>query len=80
MTDINIEQEVDALLIACLGCQADDLKPEAALVADLLADSMALTDMMLNLETRFGLSINEQQLEELNYVRDVYRIVAEHLS
>lgn len=76
MTDLTPNQRIDALLIASLGCAAADIQPEKALVADLLADSMALMDIAMALETEFGVVMDEQKMEGMNNVADLYRMIA----
>jgi len=72
MTDSH--QRIDDLLIACLGCEAQDIAPDKALVADLLADSMALMDIAMALEAQFGIEMDEKKMEKMNTVGDLYRM------
>ena len=58
-----------------LGVNGSDLRLDARFIADLGADSLDLTELVLELEERFGILIPESDLSEIQTVADAVRIV-----
>lgn len=70
--------EVDEILIHCTGARIDDITPDKHLVFDLMADSMMLIDISIELEQKFGFHFTEQHMQSVETVGDLYRIVNEY--
>lgn len=49
----------------------DDVLPEASLVDDLGADSLALVELMMTMEERFEIDMDEDESDRLRTVQDV---------
>lgn len=75
-----IENITNKLLADCLGCDITDITPEKHLVADLLADSVALLDIALAVENRFGVAFDEKMMEKMNRVSDLYLLISHSLN
>ena len=54
-------EELRDLIVETLGCDADQVTPEASLTADLKADSLSLVELVMALEEATGLSIDGTQ-------------------
>ena len=63
-----LEDKVKAIIVEKLDVQPDQVKPEAAFIADLGADSLDAVDMMMKLEEEFGVDIPEEEAEKLTTV------------
>ena len=53
-----------------------DIKPESRLIADLRADSANIMVMIMDLEDRFGITVEDDQIMKLRTVGDVVEYVA----
>ena len=58
-----------------LGLPAGKAKPEARFVDDLQADSLDLMDVLLALESRFGIAIEDDEAAKLVTVADAAALV-----
>lgn len=66
---------IDEVLVSCLFCEQVDISPDKHIVNDLYADSVALLDITMALEERFGFDFNKQDIEQFETVGDLYEIV-----
>lgn len=81
MTIINDSGDIiNDIIVSTLGCRLDDIRPDKHLCYDLLADSMALIDIMLNVETAFGFDFDEKSLSNIEYVRDLHQFVISKIN
>ena len=53
-------EKVRDIIVETLGCDAEEVKPEASLADDLGADSLAAVELVMALEEATGLSIAEE--------------------
>jgi acyl carrier protein len=51
------------------------LKPEALLKEDLDLDSLDAVDMIVEIDHKFGVRIQEEQAKDLRVLKDIYRII-----
>lgn len=70
--------DVNNILIECIDCSPDDIAPEKHIVYDLLADSLALMDIVLRVEQRFGFTFDQKMIGEINSVASLYGIVKDN--
>lgn len=73
----NIEIRVNDIVSSIIQCSPSEIQPEKHLYSDLLADSLMITDIILALEVEFNLQTNDSDLANVNYVCDLYRMIAE---
>ena len=66
-----ISTKVRTLIATHFDVEEDGVKPEAALVADLGANSLDLVEITLGLEQEFDLAISDAVSEEFRTVGDV---------
>ena len=52
-------EKVRDVIVETLGCEPEDVKPEASLTEDLGADSLAFVEMVITLEDTTGIYIEE---------------------
>lgn len=71
----NVEERINHVVSSIINCSSADVSPEKHLYYDLLADSLMMMDLMLVLEQEFALNINDDALDDVNYVKDLYRLI-----
>ena len=73
-----IEAKVKELICEQLEVSEDQLKPEAAFVDDLKADSLAVVELVLALEQEFNLEIPDEDTEKIKTVKDATDYIKTH--
>ena len=66
------------IIVETLGCDAEEVTPEASLSDDLGADSLAAVELVMALEEATGLSIAEEDAANLKTVGDILTYLAAH--
>ena len=76
----DITQELTNLVARTLKISPDLLRPEADLVTDLGADSLAVVELMMALEERLGVRIEDEEAERLRTFGDALTLVRAKLA
>ena len=71
-------EKVRDIIVETLGCEAEEVTPEASLADDLGADSLAAVELVMALEEATGLSIAEEDAANLKTVGDILTYLAAH--
>ena len=71
-------EKVRDIIVETLGCDAEEVTPEASLSDDLGADSLAAVELVMALEEATGLSIAEEDTANLKTVSDILTYLATH--
>ena len=71
-------ETVRDIIVETLGCDAEEVTPEASLSDDLGADSLAAVELVMALEEATGLSIAEEDAANLKTVGDILTYLAAH--
>ena len=71
-------EKVRDIIVETLGCEAEEVTPEASLSDDLGADSLAAVELVMALEETTGLSIAEEDAANLKTVGDILTYLAAH--
>ena len=71
-------EKVRDIIVETLGCDAEEVTPEASLSDDLGADSLAAVELVMALEEATGLSIAEEDAANLKTVGDILPYLAAH--
>jgi acyl carrier protein len=74
----SVEEKVKHIIVEQLGVDEDEVKPEAAFVDDLGADSLDVVELVMALEEEFGLEISDEDAEKLTTVGKATAYIAEH--
>lgn len=76
-----IEKKVNDVLNSVLYVAYSEIKDDAVLETDLLADSIDVVEIVMDLEQEFGISIPDEKMygNESCTVKDVYDLVEELL-
>ena len=63
--------EIIAIIAEQLVIDADSIKPESEIIADLKADSLAIVEMLMEIEEKFGVSVPDEDVPNLKTVQDI---------
>lgn len=75
---MSVEQEVIDIVVEQLGVNKEDVNDTKSFVEDLNADSLDLTELIMNFEQRFNCTISEEEAEKLKTVGDVITYISAH--
>lgn len=65
-----VSDKVTKIIVEQLGVNADEVKPDAAFVEDLGADSLDLTELIMAMEEEFDIEIADDDAQKILKVRD----------
>lgn len=68
-------EKVKGMLVEKLGISEDKITLESEIVKDLGADSLDLVEMLLSMEENFGITISDEQTENIKTVKDIVDII-----
>ena len=72
-----IFEKVREIVAEQLGISEDEIKLETNFVDDLGADSLDLFEIVMGLEEEFGISIDNEDLDQINTVQDALKYIEE---
>lgn len=70
MTKEQILETVTSILVEQLGIDGEDITMESDFIEDLNADSLDIVELVLAMEQEFGLSIPDEEAENIKCVGD----------
>lgn len=68
-------ERVKELLVENLGVAEEKITLESEIIKDLGADSLDLVEMLLSMEENFGITISDDQTENIKTVKDIVDII-----
>ncbi len=68
-------QKITKVIVEKLGVSEDQVKPDAAFIDDLGADSLDQVELVMALEDEFDIEIPDEEAEKLKKVSDVIAYV-----
>ena len=68
-------EKIKGMLVEKLGISEDKITLESEIVKDLGADSLDLVEMLLSMEENFGITISDEQTENIKTVKDIVDII-----
>lgn len=74
LTEIEITKVQD-IVMDQLDIKREQVTPEALIVEDLCADSLDVMEISMKLEETFGFTIDDDQLEKVKSMDDLYEAV-----
>ena len=63
--------EIIEIIAEQLVMDAGDIKPESEIIADLKADSLAIVEMLMEIEEKFGVNVPDEDVPNLKTVQDI---------
>jgi len=76
----SVEERVKDVIVAQLGVDPSEVKPEASFVDDLGADSLDTVELVMALEEEFGLEIPDEDAEKIKTVGETIEHVKSKLG
>ena len=70
-----IEEKVKAIIVDKLGVEESQVTPDASFTADLNADSLDTVELIMEFEKEFGISIPDEDTQNINTVNDVIEYI-----
>ncbi|MFZ1947276.1 MAG: acyl carrier protein [bacterium] len=74
-----VETKVREIIMQKLGTSEDKITPEASFRNDLGADSLSTVELMMELEEIFGVTIEEDEAEKIQTVKDAVSYIEKKL-
>ena len=71
-------EKVRDIIVDTLGCDAEQVTPEASLADDLGADSLASVELVMALEEATGIHIDDADVANLKTVNDILTYLSSH--
>ena len=73
----NVEEEVKKIVVEHLGIDESKVNSDSKFIDDLGADSLSVVELVMDLEEELGIIIEDDDVERINTVQDVFDIVKE---
>ena len=73
-----VADRVKKIIVDQLGCEEDQVTPEASFVDDLGADSLDTVELVMALEEEFGLEIPDEDAEKITRVKEAVDYIEKH--
>ena len=70
-----IESKVKAIIVDKLGVEESQVTLDASFTADLNADSLDTVELIMEFEKEFGISIPDEDTQNINTVNDVIEYI-----
>ena len=80
MTNENIKERVQEIIVDKLGVEASEVTPEASFANDLGADSLDTVELIMEFEKAFNISIPDEAAEKIVTVGDATTYLSEHIK
>ncbi len=77
---MSAEEKVKKIIMEQLDASADEIRPEAAFIEDLGADSLDLTELIMAMEEAFKIEIADDDAQKIHRVQDVVDYVKAHIT
>ena len=74
---MKIEDKVKKIIAEKLNVDISDVVPEATLIDDLGADSLAIVELIMTMEEEFDIEVPDEDVEKLATVKDANAYIKE---
>lgn len=75
-----IFEKVKKIIVDQLGVEESLVTLEASFIDDLGADSLEIVDLIMAFESEFGITISDEDAENMSTVQDAVDYLVEHLK
>lgn len=72
-------EKLIAMVAEQMGVDAEQVKPESRLKEDLQADSASVMMLVMDVETEFGIEVEDDAIEKVKTVGDMARYIEEKM-
>lgn len=76
MSEAEIKDKVYDIIVAKMGVNKDQIKPESKFSDDLGADSLDTVELIMELENEFGVEIPDEDAEKISTVQQAIDYIA----
>ncbi|MBD3841849.1 MAG: acyl carrier protein [Campylobacterales bacterium] len=70
--------DVKAVVVEQLDCNADEIKEDSKFIEDLGADSLDVVELVMALEEKFDIEIPDEDAEKILTVGDAIKYIEDH--
>jgi len=77
---MDIEAKVKEIIMDKLGVEESQITPEASFTNDLGADSLDIVELVMGIESAFGISIPDEDAEKFSTVGEAVKYLKEKLG
>lgn len=70
-------EKVRDIIVGTLSCDADKVTPEARLAEDLEADSLSAVELCMEIEEKFDVTIEDDDIANFKTVQDILDFLSE---
>lgn len=74
-----IFDKVQSMMAEQMGISKDDITLDSDIIKDIGADSLDIVEMLMNVETEWGIVIDDSEAATLKSVRDVVEFIQSHM-
>ncbi len=74
----DIVDRIKRLIAENLGVALDEVRPDAAFIDDLGADSLDIVELVMAIEKEFDVEIPDEDAEEISTVQDAIDYIQDH--
>ncbi len=68
-------EKIKNMLVENLGVAPEKVTLESEIIKDLGADSLDLVEMLLSLEETFGITVSDEETENITTVQDIVNLI-----
>ncbi|MBR4800799.1 MAG: acyl carrier protein [Clostridia bacterium] len=72
--------KVKSLIAEQMNIDESKITPESDIIKDLGADSLDIVEMLMNLESEWGIVIDDEDVPKLQRIKDVVAYIEEHAN
>ncbi|MFN4245444.1 MAG: acyl carrier protein [Brevinematia bacterium] len=76
----NVFDKVKDLIVDQLGVDASKVTPEASFIEDLGADSIDIVELIMALEEEFGITISDEDAQNIRTVGDAVKYIESNVK
>ncbi len=75
-----VTEKITEIFVDLLGVAAEDVTLDARLIEDLGVDSLDAVELSLALEEQFSINVEDHEIEQLQTVSDVVRLITDKIG
>ncbi len=77
---VSLYERLKYLLVTWLNVNEDQVVPEASLIEDFGADSLALVELVMSIEDEFNFRIPSEDVQYINTVQDMQEYIEKRIA
>lgn len=75
-----IEESINSIIIKQLDLKKEQISEDASLFEDLGADSIDIVELIISFEVKFGIEIPDEDIFNLNYLKEIYKYIKQKID